>query len=194
LLSRSLPRNGWSAFLVTPETLLGWHRRMRRRHWTYPNAPKGRPPMPADVEALIVRLARENGRWGYQRIQDELAGLGYAVSASSIRRILHRNALDPAPRRAPTTWRSFSRQQAAGIVACDSFSVDSIWLTRYYVLFFIEIESRREQMCGITTNPTGQWVTQQARNLAARFEDRRRGVSHPIRDRDANFTRPSDDV
>lgn len=177
LLSRCLPRGRWSAFVVTPATLLGWHRRMVRRHWTYPNAPKGRPAVPAELQSLIVRVARENPRWGYQRIKGELAGLGYRVSASSIRRILHRNGIDPAPRRVPTTWRSFIRQQAAGIVACDFFSVDSAWLTRYYVLFFIEIETRRVHVCGITTNPSGAWVTQQARNLAGILEDRGRVVA-----------------
>jgi putative transposase len=112
LLSRCLPRRRWSAFVVTPATLLGWHRRMVRRHWTYPNAPKGRPPVPAELQALIVRLAQENPRWGYERLKGELAGLGYLVSASSIRRILHRNGIEPAPRRAATTWRSFIGQQA----------------------------------------------------------------------------------
>lgn len=194
LLSRCIPRGRWSAFVVTPATLLGWHRRMVRRHWTYPNAPKGRPAVPAELQSLIVRVARENPRWGYQRIKGELAGLGYRVSASSIRRILHRNGIGPAPRRVPTTWRSFIRQQAAGIVACDFFSVDSAWLTRYYVLFFIEIETRRVHVCGITTNPSGAWVTQQARNLAGVLEDRGRVVSHLIRDRDTKFTRPFDDV
>lgn len=166
-LSRLLPRRRWSVFMVTPATLLGWHRRMVRRHWTYPNSPRGRPPVPAEVQALIVRLATENPRRGYERIKGELAGVGYRVSASSIRRVLRANGIDPAPRRASTTWRSFLAQQAAGIVACDFFSVDTVWLTRYYVLFFIEVQTRRVHLCGITTNPTGGWVTQQARNLAA---------------------------
>jgi hypothetical protein len=198
LLSRLLPRQCWSAFVVRPETLLGWHRRMVARHWTYPKAAKGRPPMADAVQTLIVRLivrlAVENPRWGYERIKGELAGLGYRVSASSVRRVLRAHAIEPAPRRASTTWSSFIRRQAAGIVACDFFSVDSVWLTRYYVLFFIEIESRRVQLCGITTNPTGPWVTQQARNLVAGFEDTGRVVRHVIRDRDAKFTCPFDDV
>jgi putative transposase len=194
LLCRLLPRQRWSAFVVRPETLLGWHRRMVARHWTYSNTAKGRPPVASDIQALIVRLATENPRWGYERIKGELAGLGYPVSASSVRRVLRANGIDPAPRRASTTWASFLRRQASGIVACDFFSVDSVWLTRYYVLFFVEIESRRVHVCGITTNPTGPWVTQQARNLAANFEEGGRVVRHLIRDRDTKFTRPFDDV
>jgi transposase InsO family protein len=108
--------------------------------------------------------------------------------------VLRAHRIDPAPRRASTTWSSFIRQQASGIVACDFFSVDSVWLTRYYVLFFIEIESRRVHLCGITTKPTGQWVTQRARNLAAELEEAGRVVRHLVRDRDAKFSRPFDDV
>ncbi|MGI8793486.1 MAG: integrase core domain-containing protein [Acidimicrobiales bacterium] len=193
-LSRLLPRRRWSVFVVRPATLLGWHRRMVRRHWTYPNKRKGRPPVPAQVQALIVRLALENPRWGYQRIKGELARLGYRVSASSIRRVLRAKGVSPAPRRTSTTWRSFLRQQAAGIVACDFFSVDTVWLSRYYVLFFIEIETRRVHLCGITTNPTGGWVTQQARNLTTALDEAGRVVRHLIRDRDAKFTRSFDDV
>jgi len=194
LLSRLLPRRRWSVFLVRPETLLGWHRRMVRRHWTYPNPARGRPPVADDIQILIVRLATENPRWGYQRIKGELAGLGYQVSASSVRRVLRTHRIHPAPRRVSTTWSSFIRQQASGIVACDFFSVDSVWLTRYYILFFIEIESRRVQLCGITTNPTGEWVTQQARNLVADLEDARHVVRYLVRDRDAKFTGPFDDM
>lgn len=194
VLSRCLPRWRWSAFMVRPDTLLAWHRKMVRRRWTYPNAPRGRPPVPDDVQTVIVRLATENPRWGYQRIRGEVAGLGYRVSASSVRRVLRAHGVGPAPRRTSTGWRSFIRQQASGIVACDFFSVDSVWLTRYYVFFLIEIESRRVQVCGITTNPTGEWVTQQARNVVAAFEDHGREVRHIIRDRDTKFVRPFDDV
>jgi putative transposase len=125
-LSRLLPRARWSVFLVRPETLLCWHRRMVRRRWTYPTTSTGRPPVSEQVQQLIVRIARENPRWGYQRIHGELLRLGVRVSASSIRRVLRVQGLDPAPRRGPTNWRSFLRQQAAGIVACDFFSVDTI--------------------------------------------------------------------
>jgi len=136
--------------------------------------------MSDQVQQLVVRLARENPRWGYQRIHGELLRLGVRLSASSIRRVLRAHGLDPAPRRAPTSWRSFLRQQAAGILACDFFTVDTVFLQRVYVLFVIELGSRRVHLAGVTAHPTGWWVAQQARNL--------------IRDRDAKFTRAFDDV
>ena len=117
-VSRVLPRARWSCFLVKPETLLRWHRRLVAGAWTYPHR-TGRPPLDQEVRQLIVRLARENPRWGYQRIKGELQRLGVRVSATAIRTTLRRHGLDPAPRRTATTWRAFLRQQAAGIVACD---------------------------------------------------------------------------
>jgi putative transposase len=193
--SRLLPRGRWSVFLVRPGTVLGWHRRMVARRWTYPNAPKGRPPVPAEVVAWIVRLARENPGWGYQRIQGELAGLGHRVSASSIRRVLRAHGLHPAPTRSTsTTWRAFLRAQAAGLLACDFFTVDTVWLTRLYVLFFIELDTRRVHLAGITTHPIGPWVTQQARDLVMTIEDQGRQVTRLIRDRDAKFTGLFDEV
>ena len=164
-VSRALPRARWSCFLVKPETLLRWHRRLVAGTWTYPTRGAGRPPLDQDVQQLIVRLARENPRWGYQRIQGELLRLGVQVSASAIRTILHRHRLDPAPRPTTTTWHAFLRQQAAGIVACDFFTVDTIWLRRLYVLFFIELDTWRVHLAGVTATPNGLWVTQQARNL-----------------------------
>jgi hypothetical protein len=170
-LSRALPRSCWSCFFVKPDTLLRWHRRLVTGAWTYPRRGTGRPPLDQDIQELIVRLARENPRWGYQRIQGELLRLGIRVSATAIRTTLRRHALDPAPRPTTTTWRAFLRQQAAGIVACDFFTVDTIWLRRLYVLFFIELETRRVHLAGVTTNPNAAWVTQQARNLLLRLEE-----------------------
>jgi len=193
-LSRLLPRARWSVFVVQPDTLLRWHRRLVTRRWTYPTTPKGRPAVPDHVQQLIVRLARENPRWGYQRIHGELLGLGCRVSASSIRRVLRAHGLDPAPRRAPTSWRLFLRQQAAGIVACDFFTVDTVFLRRVYVLFVIELGSRRVHLAGVTAHPTGLWVAQQARNLLTSLDDQRTAWRFLIRDRDSKFTRAFDDV
>jgi putative transposase len=193
-LSRLLPRARWSVFLVRPETLLRWHRRMVARRWTYPTTSNGRPPIPKEVQQLVVRLARENPRWGYQRIHGELLRLGWRVSASSIRRVLRVHGLDPAPRRAPTSWRSFLRQQAAGIVACDFFTVDTVFLRRVYVLFVIELGSRRVHLAGVTDHPTGLWVAQQARNLLVGLGDQAVTWKFLIRDRDTKFTTVFDDV
>jgi putative transposase len=157
-LSRHVRRVRWSVFLVKPETLLGWHRRMVRRRWTYPSASRGRPPVPDQVQQLIVRLARENPRWGYQRIGGELLRQGCHASASSIQRVLRAHGIDPAPRRAPTTWRSFLRRQAASILACDFFTVDTVFLQRLYVLFVLELRSRRVHLAGVTAHPTGPWL------------------------------------
>jgi transposase InsO family protein len=181
-------------FLVRPETLLRWHGRMVRRHSTYPTTSTGRPPISDHVRQLVVRLARENPRWGYQRIHGELLRLGVRVSASSIRRVLRAHGLDPAPRRASTSWRSFLCQQAAGIIACDFFTVDTVWLRRLHVLFFIELGSRRVHLGGVTDHPTGLWVAQQARNLLVNRGDQAAAWKFLIRDRDAKFTRVFDDV
>jgi transposase InsO family protein len=190
LMARLLPRARWSAFIVTPATILRWHRELVRRRWIYPKL--GRPPINDDTRDLILRLARENPRWGYQRIVGELRHLGLRVSASTVQRVLRRAGLDPAPRQSGPNWSTFLRSQAHGVLACDFFTVETVWLRRLYVLFFIELGSRRVHLAGITTSPNGAWMTQQARNLtmitdieAARFL---------IRDRDTKFTRGFDDV
>jgi putative transposase len=193
-VSRALPRARWSCFLVQPETLLRWHRRLIARAWTYSHRRTGRPPLDQDIQQLIVRLARENSHWGYQRIQGELLRLGVRVSATAIRSTLQRHGLDPAPRRATTTWQAFLRQQAAGIMACDFFSVDTVWLKQLYVLFFIELDTRRVHLGGVTAHPNGGWITQQARNLMLVLEERGRQVRFLLHDRDAKFCRSFDDV
>jgi hypothetical protein len=193
-LSRLLPRPRWSIFVVTPETLLRWHRRMVRRRWTYPAQGRGRPSVPQQVQTVIVRLATENPRWGYQRIRGELLRLGYRVSTSSVARVLRANGLQPAPRPASTTWRSFLRRQAADTVARDFLTVDTVFLQRLYVLFFIQLHTRRVHLAGITANPTGAWIAQQARNLAVTLDEEATAVRFLICDRDSKFTRAFDDL
>jgi putative transposase len=192
-VSRVLPRARWSCFLVRPETLLRWYRRLVANAWTYSHR-IGRPPLNPEVQQLIARLARENPHWGYQRIKGELQRLGVPVSATAIRATLRRHGLDPAPRRTATTWRAFLRQQAAEIVACDFFTVDTIWLRRLYVLFFIELDTRRVHLAGVTAHPNGAWVAQQARNLLLVLGERSRQVRFVLRDRDAKFCRSFDAV
>ena len=193
-VSRALPRSRWSCFFVRPETLQRWHRHLIAGAWTYPHRQTGRPPLDQDVQQLIIRMAEENPTWGYQRIRGELLRLGVQVSATAIRTTLRRHRLDPAPRRAATSWQAFLRRQAAGIVACDFFTVDTIWLRRLYVLFFIEHKTRRVHLAGVTANPDGAWVTQQARNLLLVLGEQGRRVRLLLRDRDAKFSRSFDDV
>jgi hypothetical protein len=160
-LSRFLPRDRHNSRLVTPQTLLRWHRELLRRRWTYPCAGPGRARIGESTRHLMLRLARENPRWGYQRIAGELRKLGVVVSPSTVRRILAAAGLDPAPRHSGPTWRDFLRTQAASIVALDFFTLETAFGRRYYVLFLIEVASRRVHFAGCTINPTGQWVTQQ---------------------------------
>jgi putative transposase len=144
------------------------------------------------VRELVLRLARENPLWGYPRIAGELLKLGVRVSPSSVRRFLLAAGLTPAPRRSGPSWDEFLRQQAASVLACDFFTVETISLRRYYVLFFIELGSRRVHLAGCTTNPTGAWVTQQARNLSfSGILERTRFLIH---DRDSKFGAAFDEV
>ena len=164
--SHHLARETWRAFLVTPQTVLRWHRELVRRRWSRGTGRRpGRPSLAEATRALILRLARENPRWGYQRIQGDLAKLGLRVSATAIRTLLGRHGLGPAPRRGGVRWRVFLRRQAASILACDFFTVETVWLKTLYVLFFIELGSRRVHVSGCTAKPDATWVTQQARNL-----------------------------
>ena len=135
--SRLLPRKRWGSLFVSPDTLLRWHRELVARRWTYGRLSPGRPPVAREVRELVLRLARENPRWGYQRIAGELGGLGVSLSATTVRKLLREAGLGPAGRRAGLTWREFIRQQAATMIACDFFTVDTVRSTRLYVLFFV---------------------------------------------------------
>jgi putative transposase len=192
-LSRLLDRRRQGRFFVQPETLLRWHRDLVRRKWTQPHRP-GRPSIPSGTVAIILRLARENPSWGYRRIHGELARMGAVLAPSSVWAILRRHGVDPSPMRSGPTWAEFPRSQATSLLACDFFSVDTVLLKRLYVLFFIELDTRRVQVTGVTAHPTGSWVVQQARNLTMALEDRVHPVKFLIRDRDTKFTSSFDEV
>ena len=193
-LSRVLPRRSWQAFLVRPETLLRWHRRLVAKHWTYPHRAPGRPPIDGEVRALILRLARENGGWGYLRIVGELRKLGIDVSGTLVRNVLRAAGVPPAPQRGQLDWRSFLRQHGETILACDFLSVDTVLLRRLYVLVFISIGSRRIEYVACTSNPDGAWMLQQARNLLMEMDDRDQRPRFLIHDRDTKFSRAFDAI
>jgi putative transposase len=193
-LSRVLPRARRHSFLVQPATLLRWHRELVRRRWSYARRRRGRPPLAAEARQLVLRLAAENPSWGYKRIHGELVGLGLSLSASSVWNVLRRHEIEPAPRRASLSWREFLRQQAVGILECDFFTVETLWLRRLYVLFFIELARRRVHLAGVTANPNGAWVAQQARNLTMTLAEQEQRPRFLIRDRDRKFTAAFDEV
>ncbi|MEV5718904.1 transposase [Amycolatopsis mediterranei] len=181
--------------LVTPATILRWHRRLVAAKWTYPHR-HGRPPVDEAITGLVERMATESHHWGYKRIQGELLKLGHRVGASTIRRILKRARVPPAPdRRTDTSWRRFLRTQAATMLACDFFHVDCAFtLKRIYVFFVLEVGSRYVHVLGMTTNPDGGWTTQQIRNLVMDLGDRVDEFRFLVRDRAGQFTASFDAV
>jgi putative transposase len=194
-LIRHLPRALKVHRIVTPATVLRWHRRPVVLHWTYPHR-LGRPPIDPALAALVEQTARDNPGWGYQRIRGELLGLGHRIGTSTIRRILKRLGVPPAPvRRDHTTWRRFLRTQAPTMLACDFFHVDcALTLQRLYVLFVLEVGSRYVHILGVTANPDGRWTVQQARNLLMDLGERVDQFRLLIRDQAGQFTDAFDAV
>jgi putative transposase len=194
-LARLLLRPTWRGLFVQPETLLRWHRDLVRRRWSYPHQ-RGRPALAAELRGLVLRLAKENPTWGYRRIHGELCRLGYKdrVGASTVWAILHRAGVDPAPIRSAVSWRQFLRAQATSVLAVDFFAVDTVLLRRLYVLFAVEVATRRVHVLGVTPHPVGEWVAQQARNLLMNLEDCIGQFRWLVRDRDTKFTAAFDAV
>jgi hypothetical protein len=182
MTSSARTRLGQVVLLFKPETLLRWHRELVRRKWTVKKKARlGRLPVPPDVEALLLRLARENPTWGYGKLEGELGKLGYDIGRSTIRDVLKRRRVPPAPERGKhgSSWRTFLAHYQDPMIACDFFTVETAWLKTLYVLFFIELGSRRVHLAGCTTNPTSGWVTQQARHLSWQGWQCAREVPHP---------------
>jgi putative transposase len=182
--------------LVTPDTILRWHRDILRRRWAARSmrGRTGRPATQRNIKALVLRLARENTEWGYRRIHGELAGLGVKVAASTVWQILKTHGIDRAPRRTGPTWPQFLRSQADAILACDFFTVDLPGGTQAYVLAVIEHAARRIRILGVTLYPTGEWTTQQARNLLMDLGGQADRMKFMIRDRGSNLTAAFDAV
>jgi putative transposase len=195
-LATLVPRDVLRARIVTPETLLRWHRQLVARHWTYPPKMKpagGRPRTAAVIRELVIRFACENRTWGHRRVYGELVGLGYRVAPATVWNILGKAGLDPAPGRQGPSWREFCRVQAATMLACD-FTVDTVLLRRIYVFFVLEVGTRRVHILGVTRCPTGEWVIQQARNFMMALGERADGFQFLVRDRDAKFIASFDAV
>jgi hypothetical protein len=182
--------------IVRPATAIRWHRELVRRKWAQPPQNKaGRPKIKQEIESLIVRLAKENLRWGYYRIEGELKKLGFVASLTTVRNVLDRNGILPAPvRYGSIGWKTMMNHYKDQLLACDFFTVETIFLKTVYVLFFIELGTRRVHLAGVTSHPDGQWMAQQARQLVWQFEETETRFRCLIRDNDKKYTDAFDTV
>ena len=197
LTSRARAQLGQVVLLFKPDTLLKWHRELVRRKWTFrKGTPRGRPPISAEIETLLLRLAKENPTWGYGKLEGEVRKLGYAIGRTTVKAVLKRKDVPPAPERAKrgSSWRTFLQHYQDQILACDFFTVETAWLKTLYVLFFIELGSRRVHLAGCTSRPTAAWVAQQARQLSWQIQDGALPVRFLIHDRDTKFSAAFDTV
>jgi putative transposase len=193
-LAKLLPRERWAVFLVTPSTLLRWHRELVARRWSYPPGGRGRRGLDEEIVALVVRLARENPRWGYPRIVGECRNVGVRVSTTSVRRILHRHGLGPAPRRSGPAWAPVPTHAGRRSAGDGLPHRGTVGLSRLYVLFVVEVQSRAVHLLGITAHPTGAWVAQRARSLLMDLDGQAHRFRYLIRDRDTRFSAPFEAV
>jgi transposase InsO family protein len=181
--------------LLTPATLLAWHRRLVARKWDYASRRRpGRPSTAIAIRRLVIRIATENPTWGHRRVQGQLVRLGHTIAASTVWQILHDAGIDPAPRRSGPTWKQFLTAQAHGIIAADFIHIDTVLLRRLYALVVIEHRTRRAHLAGVTANPDDAWTTQAARNLLMDLGRRTASVKFLIRDRAGQFTGSFDAV
>ncbi len=183
--------------LFKPDTVLRWHRELVRRKWTFDNRPTcGRLPTCPELQALLLRFARENPSWGYSKLHGELLKVGYTIGRSTVRDILKRQHIPPAPKRAKNggRWSTLLSHYGQQILACDFFTVETAWLRTLHTLFFIELGSRRIHFAGCTAHPTAEWVAQQARQLTWTLQDEQLSMRFLIHDRDAKFPTSFDNV
>ena len=181
--------------MVSPETVLRWHRELVRRKWAQRQNKGGRPKIHPETENLIVQMAEENLRWGYAKIQGELLKLGFGVSVTTVRNVLNRKGILPAPvRYGSIGWRTLMNHYKDQLLACDFFTIETLFLKTVYVLFFIELGTRRVHLAGATRNPDGLWVAQQARQFVWELEDPEVAFRGLIRDNDKKYSAAFDAV
>ena len=188
LLPNACTRLSQILVLFKPDTVLKWHRELVRRKWTFTHRrPGGRPAIVAELEALILQLAKENPRWGYGKIHGEFCKLGYTIGRSTVKNVLNRWMVPPIPGRTQhgSSWKTFLNHYTGQILACDFFTVETVWLRTLYVLFFMELGTRRVHLAGCTAHPTAAWVTRQARQISWGLQDRAQPPCFLIHDRDA---------